>query len=84
MISDFENRFRELHEELRKSLRSDKHASIVSILSLHEDSAGQWIIGDPTMDPARVAARLRVCADVLDRQAAAAEHTRISQELGLE
>lgn len=66
MISEFESRFEALHEELRGSLRSDKHATIVSILSLHDDSAGQWIIGDTKQDPVKVAARLRVCADILD------------------
>ncbi len=75
-MSEFEGRFKELHDELRASLRSDKHASIVSILSLHDDAAGQWIIGDPKQDPTKVAARLRACADVLDRQAASGRPCR--------
>ena len=69
MMEDFERQFQALHEELRTSLRSVKHASIVSILSLHDDEGGQWIIGDPNQDPARVAARLRCCAGIMQRQA---------------
>lgn len=68
-IREFEDRFKALHEELRASLRSDKHATIVTILSIHDDSGGQWIIGDPNQDPAKVAARLRVCADILEKKA---------------
>lgn len=69
MMADLEAQFKKLHDELRASLRSGKHASIVSILSLHDYEPGQWIIGDPSQDPARVAKRLRLCADILDRKA---------------
>ena len=69
MMADLEAQFKRLHDELRASLRSDKHASIVSILSLHDDEPGQWIIGDPSQDSARIAKRLRLCADILDRKA---------------
>ncbi len=64
-----EAKFKDLHDELRASLTSDRHATIVSILSLHDDEGGQWIIGDPKQDPAKVAARLRCCAGILQRQA---------------
>ena len=68
-MAAFEAEFEELHERLRRSLRSDKHATIISILSIHDDSGGQWIIGDPDQDPARVAMRLQVCADIMWKKA---------------
>lgn len=66
---EFESRFKRLHDELRESLSHIDHATVVSILSLHDDAGGQWIIGDPNQDPLKVAARLRVCADILEQQA---------------
>ena len=67
MKAELEMEAKGLHDKIRMSLRSDKHASVVTILSLHDDAAGQWIIGDPHQDPKRVAARLRVCANLLDK-----------------
>lgn len=63
---------KKLHDTIRAALDSGpkaKSPTIVTIYSMHDGEFGQWIIGDPDQDPARVAARLRLCADVIEKRA---------------
>lgn len=40
--------------------------TVVSIVSLHDREAGQMILADTRYDKRKLAARLRLCADILD------------------
>ena len=63
---------RKLHAEILAALDSSpkaKSPTVVTIYSMHDGEGGQWVIGDPDQDPARVAARLRLCADIIEKRA---------------
>lgn len=59
---EFDLRHHELAETVRAHL---PNATIVSIVSINDRMGGQMILGDPSYDKAEIAARLRLCADIL-------------------
>lgn len=63
---------KKLHEKIRAALDSSpkaKSPTVVTVYSMHDGEGGQWVVGDPDQDPARVAARLRLCADIIEKRA---------------
>lgn len=61
-----------LHKQIRGALDGSPKArapTVVTIYSMHDGESGQWVVGDPDQDPMRVAARLRLCADIIEKRA---------------
>lgn len=65
-MNKFEPIVKAVHDVLRAGIKNDPQVTVVTIFSIHDGPAGQWIIGDPRQDRHEVAKRLRTCADILD------------------
>lgn len=72
----FEADAKALHEAIqdgfRNAARRDR-PTVVTLFSLNDNAGGQWIIGDKAQDPAAVAKRLRLAADIIGASADAPE-----------
>lgn len=58
-----------LHVSIEAEFKGNPKAStptVVTIVSLHSETAGQWLIFNETYDNRAVAARLRLCATILE------------------
>jgi hypothetical protein len=72
LATDFELQAKTLHDALRGALGKCSATTVftaVTIVSMNDGAAGQWILNDPSQDRAVMAARLRLCADLLERSA---------------
>ena len=60
-----------LHEDILDAFdgnSSKDRPTIITLFSLHDRPAGQWLIGDESQDKRLVAKRLRAMADLLEAE----------------
>ena len=60
-----------LHEDIMDAFdgnSSKDRPTVITLFSLHDRPAGQWLIGDEKQDKKLVAKRLRQMADLLDAE----------------
>lgn len=69
-----EDKHAELHRSVENALKGD--LTVVSVVSINDDDGGQMILADTSYDKKKLAARLRLCADILDRPPAGNVLTR--------
>ncbi len=61
------DRIEGMHHDIAEAVKTmlGKSTIVVTVSSMNDRAPGQWLLGDPDYDRATVAARLRLCADIL-------------------